>query len=27
LLLGLFGLIGAILKGIGNWILGLFGWD
>ena len=27
LLLGLFGLIGAILKSIGNWILGLFGWD
>jgi len=27
LLLGLFGLIGAVLKGIGNWILGLFGWD
>jgi hypothetical protein len=27
LLLGLFGLIGAVLKGIVNWFLGMLGWD
>jgi hypothetical protein len=27
LLLGLFGLIGAVLKGILNWFLGLIGWN
>lgn len=27
LLLGMLSVVGAILKGIGNWILSLFGWD